>query len=172
MASTVTRVYWPAWMLATATTGIVAGFFLAHALLFGRFLDWLLMSGRARVLSETYPVFRLGPGSPGLEMFYAIAGLQVIAGVTFAIVGLVSRRGVHIAILVGLASLSWPAVHYASGFGALEARVLRSTTEAPRHVAEMFVAYNTPVHIYHAAALVLALGALLAVPVTTRANSD
>lgn len=172
MASIATRAYWPAWILATATTGIVGGFFLAHALLFGRFLDWLLMSGRARVLSETYPVFRQGPSTPGLEVFYAIASLQVVAGVAFAIVGVVSRRSVSTAILVGLASLSWPVVHYASGFGALEAQVLRSTTEAPQHLAEMFVAYNTSVHLYHAAALIIALGASLAVPLTTRASTN
>jgi hypothetical protein len=47
------RIYWLTWALATGTTGIVAGFFLGHVLLLGRFVDWLLVSGRASVLANT-----------------------------------------------------------------------------------------------------------------------
>lgn len=166
------RLYWPAWALATATTGLVGGFFLGHALILGRFLDWLIVSGRGRVLADTYPVFRQGTGSAGLDIFYAIAGLQVLAAVGFAVVSMLRRRAVGTGLLVGLASLSWPVVHYASGFGAIEAGVLRSTTEAPRHLAEAFVAYNTPVHIFHVTVLVVALGALLAVPLTIDTAKD
>lgn len=160
------RLYWPSWALATATTGLVGGFFLGHSLLLGRFFDWLLTSGRARTLAETYPVFR--QGSAALDVFYAIAGLQVLAGIGFAIVSVMARRTITIGLLNGLLAVSWPLVHYASGFGALEAAVLRSTTEAPRHLIDAFVAYNTPIHIYHATALLIALAALLAVPATTR----
>jgi hypothetical protein len=164
----VPRLYWPTWALATATTGLVGGFFLGHALLLGRFIDWLLTSGRARTLAETYPVFRQGTAT--LDVFYAIAGLQVLAGLAFAIVCVVARRTITIGLLAGLLSVSWPVVHYASGFGAIEASVLRSTTEAPRHVVEAFVTYNTPVHLYHVGALLVALAALLAAPATTRAR--
>jgi len=166
----VNRLYWPVWALATATTGLVAGFFLGHSLLLGRFFDWLLTSGRARTLAETYPEFR--QGSASLDVFYALAGLQVLAGVAFAIVSLAGRRTTIPGLLVGLASVSWPTVHYLSGFGALEAAVLRNPTEAPRHVAEAFVAYNTPVHIYHATILIVAFCVLLAVPRTGTTPKD
>ncbi|MBI2207781.1 MAG: hypothetical protein HYU41_28450 [Candidatus Rokubacteria bacterium] len=164
------RLYWPSWALATATTGLVGGFFLGHSLLLGRFFDWLLTSGRARTLAETYPAFR--EGSATLDIFYALAGLQVLAGVAFAVASLVGRRSTIPGLLVGLASISWPTVHYLSGFAALEAAVLRSPTEPPRHVVDAFVAYNTPVHIYHAAILIVALCVLLAVPRTSVTAKD
>ena len=166
MGAGASRLYWTCWILATATTGLVAGFFLGHALLLGRFLDWLLASGRAGVLASTYPVFREGPGRGGLDVFYAIAGLQVLAGLAFAAVSMVQRRHPIIGLLVGAAAIGWPIVHYATGFAATEARVLRSATEASREVAAAFLAANGPVHVFHVVALGLAFLALLVVPLT------
>src|SRR5262252_9545281 len=68
------------------------------------------------------------------------------------------------ALLTGLAGALWIAVHYASGFGALEARVVQSAADVPREVAGRFVGWNTPIHFFHAATLTVALGALLTVP--------
>src|SRR5688500_12621922 len=146
-------------------TGLVAGFFLGHALLLGRFLDWLLVSGRAGVLAATYPVFREGPGRSGLDVFYAVAGIQVLAGLAFAAVSIIERRRPVIGVVVGAASIEWPIVHYASGFAATEARVLRSTIEASPEVAAAFVSANGPVHVLHVIVLGVAFLALLMVPV-------
>ena len=158
------RLYRCCWVVATATTGLVAGFFLGHALLLGRFIDWQLTSGRAGVLASTYPVFREGPGRLGLDVFYAIAGIQVLAGLAFAAVSIVERRHPISGLLVGAAAIGWPLVHYATGFAATEARVLRSTVEASREVAAAFVSANAPVHIFHVVALGVAFLALLLVP--------
>ena len=160
------RLYWSCWILATATTGLVAGFFLGHALLLGRFLDWQLMSGRAGVLASTYPVFREGPGRGGLDVFYAIAGIQVLAGLAFAAVSIIERRRPVLGLFVGAAGIAWPIVHYATGFAATEARVLRSTVEASRDVAVAFVSANGPVHVFHVVALGVAFLALLSAPLT------
>jgi hypothetical protein len=137
---------------------------LGHALVLGRFLDWLLVSGRGAVLAQTYPEFRAGSGSIGLTVFYVLAGLQVLAGLAFFAIAAASRTTVLPGAVVALASVTWPVVHYGSGFGALEAQVLRQAAEAPADVASAFVALNVPVHVAHAAALVTALGALLAIP--------
>lgn len=160
------RLYWTCWVLAVATTGVVAGFMLSHALLLGRYLEWLLASGRGDLLSQTYPVFARSAGRPGLELFYAVAGAQVASAVAFFVVSLVVRRERLVGALVGLAGVLWPAMHYVSGFGALEASVLRSTTEVSREVAGRFVLWNGPMHIFHAATLAAALGALLSVPLS------
>jgi hypothetical protein len=162
--------YWPSWVVALATTGIVAGFMLSHALLLGRYLDWLLTSGRARLLADTYPVFARSDGKSGLTAFYAVAGLQVLSGIAFLVVSALARRQAATGAIVGVAAVLWPVVHYASGFGALEAQVLRSTSEVPPDVASAFVRWNGPIHIVHAATLTAALGALVSVPLSARSR--
>ena len=52
----------------------------------------------------------------------------------------------------------------ASGFGALEALVVRSAADVPREVVGRFVGWNAPMHFFHAVTLTVALGALLSVP--------
>ncbi len=164
------RLYWPSWALATAMTGIVAGFMLGHALILGRYLDWMLTSGRARVLAETYPAFRQSAGTLGIDLFYAVAGLQILAGLCFAIVSVKARRRVVLGVAIGVTSVLWLIVHYASGFGALEAQIHRSTTEVPMAVAGAFVAWNSRIHLFHAATLFVALSALLALPFTSEGS--
>ena len=41
-----------------ALTGVLCGFYLSHALHFGRFVDWLVKTGRESILWETFPEFR------------------------------------------------------------------------------------------------------------------
>jgi hypothetical protein len=74
--------------------------------------------------------------------------------------------------VAGVAGALWIAVHYASGFGALEAGVLRGPADAPRDVVGRFVGWNTPIHFFHAATLTVALGALLSVPLAALRRRD
>lgn len=157
-------VFWAAWLLATATTGIVAGFFLGHALLLGRFLDWMLATGNPGLLPSTYPVFRATAGRVALEIYYGVAGLQVLSGLAFLAVALATRRQRAMAAIAALGSILWPVVHYGSGFAAVEAAVLRSTTPAPPETVRAFLSGNLTIHTFHAVALTLALVALLMVP--------
>ena len=157
------RLYWPSWFLAALLTGIVAGFMLGHALILARFVDWLLLSGTP-VLSQAYASFRGSAGRGGLNAYYAIAVLQVLGTSAFVLVALVARRQRAAALVAGVAGVLWIAVHYASGFGALEASVVRSATRLPREVVGRFVSWNTPIHLFHAVTLMVALGALLSVP--------
>lgn len=161
------RLYWPSWFLATLLTGIVAGFMLGHALILARFLDWLVLSATP-TLSQAYPTFRRSTGRSGLDAYYVLAGLQVACTSAFLLVSLVARRHRVAALVAGVAGALWIVVHYASGFGALEASVLRSASKIPREVVGRFVGWNTPIHFFHAATLTVALGALLSVPLAAR----
>jgi glucan phosphoethanolaminetransferase (alkaline phosphatase superfamily) len=165
VAIVTTRIFWPVWLLAAVTTGLVAGFMLGHALILGRFLDWMLMSD-PRLLASTYPAFANSTGSTGLTLFYAICGLQVITALVLLALALGARRHRPGAAIAGLTAVLWPILHYVSGFGAVEAVALRSATPVTSDVAARFLAWNAPVHTIHAALLVVGLIALLAMPLT------
>ena len=160
------RLYWPSWFLAALLTGIVGGFMLGHALILAQFLNWLLLSG-VPALSQAYPTFRATAGRSGLDAYYVVAGLQVIGTTAFLLVSLAARRHRAAALVAGVAGALWIAIHYASGFGALEARVLRGTGPVAGDVAAQFVGWNVPIHVAHAAILAVALGALLSVPLAS-----
>ena len=159
------RLYWPSWFFAALPTGIVGGFMLGHALILARFLDWLLLSG-VPALGQAYPTFRGSAGRSGLDAYYAVAGLQVIGTSAFLLVSLAARRHRAAALIAGVAGALWIVVHYASGFGALEGRVLQGPGPVAPDVAGRFVGWNVPIHIVHAVTLAVALGALLSVPLT------
>ncbi|MGH7276514.1 MAG: hypothetical protein ACREIY_05740, partial [Candidatus Rokuibacteriota bacterium] len=109
------RLFWPCWFVAAALTGVVAGFMLGHALVLGRFLDWLLASATPGLLAQTYPVFRGGAGRAGLDVYYAVAGLQVLTALAFLAVALVARRHRGAAAVAAVGGSLWVIVHYASG---------------------------------------------------------
>ena len=157
------RLYWPSWFLAALLTGVVAGFMLGHALILARFIDWLLLSSPTAV-GRAYPAFRATAGHTGLDAFYAVVGLQLAGTSAFLLVALMAGRHRTAALVAGVAGALWIAVHYASGFGALEARVVQSAADVPHEVVGRFVGWNTPIHFFHAATLTVALGALLTVP--------
>ena len=165
------RLYWPIWFCAALLTGIVAGFMLGHALILARFIDWLLLSGTPS-LGQAYAAFRASAGRAGLAGYYAVAGLQVIGTSAFLIVSLAARRHRTAALVAGLAGALWVAVHYASGFGALESSVVRAAGEIPREVAGRFVEWDVPIHLFHAGSLAVALGALLSVPLAALRQKD
>jgi hypothetical protein len=171
MATLADRLYWPCWIGATVLTALVAGLMLGHALLLGRFIAWLLTSGSPE-LALAYSGFRAGAGRPWLTAFYAVCGLQVIAVVVFLAAAQRARRQTVPAAVAAAAGVLWLVVHYASGFGGLEARVLQSREAPPREVTARFVELNTPIHLSHAAMLVTALGALLAVPLVASRWKD
>jgi hypothetical protein len=159
------RLLWPCWLLATVTTGLVAGFMLSHALLLGRFLDWMLASD-PRLLASTYPAFATSAGRGGLGAFYAVCGVQIVAAVILLALALMTRRHRFAAAIAAVAAVLWPTVHYASGFGAVEAAVLRSSAPVAPEVAARFLAQNALVHAIHATLLVVGLIALLAMPLS------
>jgi len=159
------RLYWPGWVAATALTGIVGGFMLGHALILGRFVDWLLASG-APGQGLAYAAFQATAGRGGLTAFYAVCGLQVLAVVAFLVLALASGRARGLATVAAAAGVLWLVAHYASGFGALEAQVVRATSAVPPDVAASFLRLNAPIHFFHAATLTTALGTLLTVPLS------
>jgi hypothetical protein len=158
--------YWASWLLAAGLTGIVAGCMLGYALLLGPFLEWLLIVGPPGRFGQTYLQFRSGEGRAGLGAFYIVAGLQVLAAVLYLLVALARRQHRAAATVAGAAGVGWVVIHYVSGFGAVEARVLGGSAETPAGLALRFVAWNTPIHYVHALVLTVALGALLSVPLT------
>jgi hypothetical protein len=162
------RVYWGAWFVATLLTGLAAGFMLGHALILAPFLDWLLERPAGELLSRTYAAFRASSGRVGLDVYYAVAGLQVLAAIVFGALALLTRRHRGVAMLAGAAGVGWVLVHYASGFGTIEAAVVRSRGPVPAELARHFLVWNRSIHFLHAAALTVAMGALLTVPLAAR----
>jgi hypothetical protein len=142
----------------------VAGFMLGHALVLAPFLDW--MTATPGLLAQTYPVFRGSAGHVGLTMFYAVAAAEVLASWLFLAMAVITGRQRPAASVAALAGTGWIVLHYASGFAAIEAAVLRTST-APADLVRHFVVWNVPLHLVHAALLIVALGALLSVPLRT-----
>jgi hypothetical protein len=70
------------------------------------------------------------------------------------------------AAVAALTAVLWPVVHYASGFGSIEAVALRSVTPMSRDAAASFLALNIPVHAAHVVTLLVGLVALLAMPLS------
>ncbi len=156
--------YWACWLLAVLFTGLVAGLMLGHALILAPFLSWMLAIGPPGTLDHTYPVFRATAGAAGLTVYYLLAGVQVAMALGFLAVAVAMRRHRAAAAVAGAASLCWVIVHYASGFGAVEAQLFRNPAGGADGVARRFLAWNTPIHFLHAGILTVALLALLWVP--------
>src|SRR2546430_1935413 len=119
-----------------------------------------------------YAAFRATAGRGGLMAFYAVCGLQVIAVVVFLGLALASGRARGAAALAAAAGALWVGAHYASGFGALEAKVVRATSAVPPDIAASFLRLNVPIHFFHSATLATALGALLTVPRSASRRKD
>src|SRR2546426_7779828 len=85
---------------------------------------------------------------------------------------LASGRARGAAALAAAAGALWVVAHYASGFGALEATVVRATSAVPPDIAASFLRLNVPIHFFHSATLVTALGALLTVPRSASRRKD
>jgi len=153
--------YWACWLVAVLFTGLVAGLMLGHALILAPFLSWMLATGPPGTLDHTYPVFRATAGAVGLTVYYLVAGVQVAMALGFLVAAVAMRRHRAAAAVAGAASVCWVIVHYASGFGAVEAQLWRNPSG---DVARRFLAWNTPIHFLHAGILTVALLALLSVP--------
>jgi len=156
--------YWTCWLLAVLFTGLVAGMMLGHALILAPFLSWTLAIGPPGAMDHTYPVFRATAGAVGLTAYYLLAGVQVAMALGFLVAAVAMRRHRAAAAVAGAASVCWLIVHYASGFGAVEAQLWRSPAGGADGVAHRFLAWNTPIHFLHAGILIVALVALLWVP--------
>lgn len=156
--------YWACWLLAVLFTGLVAGLMLGHALILAPFLSWMLAVGSPGALDHTYPVFRVSAGAVGLSAYYLLAGLQVATALAFLVAAVAMRRHRAAAAVAGVASLCWVAVHYASGFGAVETQLWRNPAGGADGVVRRYLALNTPIHFLHAGILTVALLALLWVP--------
>ena len=144
--------YWACWLLAVLFTGLVAGLMLGHALILAPFLSWMLANGPPGTLGHTYPVFRATAGAVGLTVYYLLAGVQVAMALGFLVAAVAMRRHPAAAAVAGAASVCWVIVHYASGFGAVEAQLWRNPAAGTDGVAR-FLAWNTPIHFLHAGIL-------------------
>jgi len=133
-------------------------------LILAPFLSWMLAIAPPGTLDHTYPVFRATAGAAGLTVYYLLAGVQVAMTLGFLAAAVAMRRHRAAAGVAGAASVCWVIVHYASGFGAVEAQLFRYPAGGADGVAHRFLAWNTPIHFLHAGFLTVALLALLWVP--------
>jgi hypothetical protein len=143
---------------------------LGHALILAPFLSWMLADGPPGTMDHTYPVFRATAGAVGLTVYYLVAGVQVAMALAFLAAAVAMRRQRAAAAVAGAASVCWVIVHYASGFGAVEAELWRNPSGGAGDVARRFLAWNTPIHFLHAGILTVALLALLSVPLLSLAR--
>jgi hypothetical protein len=73
-------------------------------------------------------------------------------------------------MLASAAGIAWVLVHYASGFGAIEAAVVRASGPVSVDLARQFLLWNRSIHFLHAAMLTVALGTLLTLPLSARSR--
>jgi len=130
------------WIVTVALTGVLCGFYLSHALLFGRFVDWLVTTGRGSVLWETFPEFRAA--HPPLA-YYSIIVAQSLATVGFAGFSIFKRAGVCNALLAAGCSILLAAIHVGSGFRRLELDVLLGTQRSKPALAR-FASWDVKFH--------------------------
>ena len=149
--------YTIAWLVATILTGVVAGFYLGHALLLGSMFSWLAVDGRESRLWQTYSEFRLVHSA---LPYLAIIGLQQLSVVTVLAVAVWQRRNVLAVGCAAVSTLLVPAFHHASGFGALELGVVSGAIRVPGDLAR-FSAWNVPEHFFYALATGVAFAFLL-----------
>ena len=136
---------------------------LGHALILGRLLQWMLATD-PNMLAATYATFTGSVGAVGLSIFYAVCAVQILAMVALLGLSFVARChrvGVGVATV---AAVLWPVVHFGSGFGSVEAVVLRSRGPVSAELIARFQALNTPVHLAHAVLLLVGLSVLLTLP--------
>ena len=155
------RAYWIAWVFATSTTGILAGFLVGHCVILGRFFTWMAASGRQPLLGETYATFRQ---EQGVRAYLALLVLQTLATLLFLAAGLLRRRRVGIEAIPALASPLWYAVHFASGFAVIEPAVVGGLHAVPPDLTARFVSLNLPVHLFATGLMLVAFSVLLSIP--------
>jgi hypothetical protein len=134
---------------------MLCGYFVSHSIVLGRFFQWFIDSGNYELLGRTYSVFR----EQGMPVAPYLAGflLQFALAVVMALIAWRLRRNTGLALLLVLPLPAMLAVHFLSGYEAVE-----DVTHLGKATASQLAVYsslNLTVHWLYA--LIYALPPLL-----------
>jgi len=164
MSATVTKAFWTAWGATTMLNGIVAGHMVSHSVMLGQFFNWFIQTGNLDLLHRTYSVFRAS-GTAHLVYdtpFY----LHLAAGTVLAALALVVRRHRLISVLAGMSTLWAATIFHVTDLDGAEDSVLTGTADAA--TIRYYLDINIPVHAALALIYLLAMAAMLAIPLLER----
>jgi UDP:flavonoid glycosyltransferase YjiC (YdhE family) len=145
-------------LLAVLTTGIAAGAMAGHALLLGRFFDWMFESNRTEMFRQSYPVF-IREKKPEL-LFDHLFTLALLVTNAYAV--LLWRADRIDALALAAAGLQWffVLIFFGSGFASLERELLVKGNVAPERVRR-FLSLNARITVLSAILLAASLGCLV-----------
>ncbi|MCD4672613.1 MAG: hypothetical protein K8R77_08115, partial [Anaerolineaceae bacterium] len=144
--------YWCSWFFATLLAGLVSGFHLSAAFMLTPFLSWLTANKKTQ---ETFAAFNLSASKTGAIWYVVLSVLQPLTGSVFFVVSIVAKRHIGLAIFVVTLSLLWLMTSIATGFREVEKTVLRSQREIPDEIAEKYITWNVPIHIFNGVVLLI-----------------
>jgi len=147
-----------AWLLAILATGIAAGAMAGHALLLGRFFNWIFESNRTEMFRQSYPEF-IREKKPEL-LFDNLFILALL--LTNAYEVLLWRADRIDALSLAAAGSQWlfVLIFFGSGFASLERELLVKGNIAPDRV-QRFLSLNTPMTVLSAILLLASLTCLV-----------
>jgi len=158
--NTLSKLFWIFWYSTTMLTGILAGFLVSHAIMFGRFLQWFLESGNENLLHQTYTVFRAA-SSPHIAYNIPLS-LAFVSGIIWTVFAFIAKRDRIIAVTAGLSTVWVSAIFFCSNFAEAEEAVMTATADAT--LTQLYTTLNLPLHTLFAAMYVVSLFLLLFVP--------
>jgi hypothetical protein len=158
--NTLNKLFWVFWCSTTILTGILAGFLVSHAIMFGRFLQWFMESGNETLLHQTYTVFRAA-SSPHIAYNIPLS-LAFVSGIIWTVLAFIVKRDRIIAVTAGLSTVWVSMIFFISDFGEAEEAMMTATADA--RLTQLYTALNLPIHTLFAAMYVVSLFLLLLVP--------
>jgi hypothetical protein len=162
------KLYWIFWCSTTILTGILAGFMISHAIMFGRFFTWFIESGNADLLRSTYTVFR--ESSSPQVLYNSFLYLALASGIIWTVLAFLMKRDRIIAIIAGLSTFWVSLVFFGTGFDELEEAVMLGI--ADETTMQSFASLNVPIHTCFAIFYVVSLLLLLVVALKRIKSSD
>jgi hypothetical protein len=129
------------WLVTVVLTGAAAGAMTGHTVLFGRFLNWMFVSGKTEVFKETYPVF-IREKSPQL-LFDNLFTLTIFVTTAFNAYLYLSGRVNTLSLLA--VGLQWVfvGVFFGTGFAKVEAELFKNANTSAELV-DTFLKRNLP----------------------------
>jgi hypothetical protein len=152
------------WFLAVLSTGVAAGAMTGHALLLGRFFNWVFASSRSEMFRLSYPPF-IQAKKPQLffDHLFTIALLVITA---YNVLLLLTARISTLSLAA--AGLQWlfVLIFFGTGFATLERELLAQGNISPEGVRR-FLSFNTWITALSAILLLASFSCLVLMKVST-----
>lgn len=127
-------------LVAVLSTGIAAGAMAGHALLLGRFFNWVFASDRADIFRLTYPVFMQAKQPQRFfDNLFTLALLMVTA---YDVLLWWTDRINPLHLTAGALQWAFVLIFFGTGFATLESELLARGDISPQRV-HRFLSLNT-----------------------------